>query len=99
MAKHRRAAPLIPVPKRFPPPLEHQRAMIEESILDFRAKGYRCELNIEAFQVQDAGDGEMREKEIEKLQHQMENCYKSARLLQEKLDRMPKPKAPPKGKE
>lgn len=82
---------------KFRPPLEQQRKQIEDAILEFRAKGYQCEINIEAFEVQEAGDGEMQAKEIEKLKHQMENCYASARHLEAKLAAMPKPKAKAKG--
>lgn len=97
MAKHRPQSPLIPRPRpqSFRPPLEAQRAMLEKARDDFRAQGYQCEINIEAFSVQEAGDGEVRDREVENLEHKRDNCYASARHFEEKLATMPKPKKNP----
>lgn len=95
--KHRPGAPLIPVRgNTYRPPLEQQRAMIERQRDEFRSMGYKAELDIEAISVQEAGDGEKLAESIKNLEHQRDNCYASARLMEEKLKKMPVPKKKPK---
>src|SRR5690348_3641454 len=81
--------------QRFAPPLEEQRAMVEEQIIGFRRQGYSIELQIEAFEAQDDGsDGEKRDKMLIDLRAKRDNCWKSARHFEAKLAAMPMPKKP-----
>lgn len=96
MAK--KLASFIPTPtKTFRPPLAEQRAMLEQSVTNWRRQGYDFELKILALDAQaDESEDAEAESDVQKQKaqwlRQAENCYKAARALEAKLAAMPRPK-------
>lgn len=75
----------------YPPTVEIKRAILTQKRDEFRAMAYGAEVDVETLLVQVAVSDDQVDQQVTNLKQKADNCYRSARRLDEMLAKLPKP--------